>query len=73
MNTIQKFSIIVGIGSLVVFYVSVEGHYGYDWGSIHDIYDLGGNNAGGYGNIIGLIATFNIIASILIFLLFKDK
>ena len=72
MSTIQKICIIIGVCSLVVFYISIESSYVYSWGSVERMFAFDGPGIFD-GNVIGLIAVFNIVASVLGFLLFKDK
>ncbi len=73
MNTIQKICLMVFVGSLIVFIISIEGNYNMHWDrGLQGMFKLGCNDISGR-NYIGLIAVFNIIASALGLYLFKDK
>ena len=63
----------VAVGSLVIFPISVVANMYFDFVSfslMFGSYDLDGNV---YTNWLGIIAVFNIVASITGFFLFKDK
>ena len=73
MNTIQKICLMVLLGSLIVFIISIEANYNMHWDrGLQGMFKLGCNDISGR-NYIGLIAVFNIIASALGLYLFKDK
>ena len=72
MNTIQRICLMVFVGSLIVFIISIEGNYNMHWDrGLQGMFKLGCNDISGR-NYIGLIAVFNIIASALGLYLFKD-
>ena len=73
MNDKQKIFVMVAVGSAVVFPISVGANMYFDFVSfslMFGSYDLDGNV---YTNWLGIIAVFNIVASITGFFLFKDK
>ena len=73
MNTIQKICLMVFVGSLIVFIISIEGNYNMHWDrGLQGMFKLGCNDISGR-NYIGLIAVFNIIASAIGLYLFKNN
>ena len=73
MNTIQKICLMVFVGSLIVFIISIEANYNMHWDrGLQGMFKLGCNDISSR-NYIGLIAVFNIIASTLGLYLFKDE
>ena len=73
MNDKQKIFVMVGVGSLVLFILSIAGlelfHTDYGLESMFQ----GGTSDNLKTNYIGLIAVFNVVVSITGFFLFKDK
>ena len=73
MNTIQKICLMVLVGSLIVFIISIEGNYNMHWDKgLQGMFKLGCNDISNR-NYVGLIAVFNIIASALGIYLFKNN
>ena len=73
MNTIQKICLMVLVGSLIVFIISIEGNYNMHWDKgLQGMFKLGCNDISSR-NYVGLIAVFNIIASALGLYLFKNN
>ena len=73
MNTIQKICLMLLVGSLIVFIISIEGNYNMRWDrGLQGMFKLGCNDISNR-NYVGLIAVFNIIASALGIYLFKNN
>ncbi len=68
MNNIQKFCLTLGVGSLVVFYISIASTQVYEFTSLFKMFLMGTE----YTNYIGLVAVFNMVCSAMGFYLFKD-
>ncbi len=73
MNTIQKICLMVLVGSLIVFIISIEGNYNMHWDrGLQGMFKLGCNDISSR-NYVGLIAVFNIFTSALGLYLFKNN
>ena len=73
MNTIQKICLMILVGSLIVFIISIEGNYNMHWDrGLQGMFKLGCNDIS-RRNYVGLIAVFIIITSTLGLYLFKNN
>ena len=73
MNTIQKICLMILVGSLIIFIISIEGNYNMHWDrGLQGMFKLGCNDISSR-NYVGLIAVFNIITSTLGLYLFKNN
>ena len=77
MNTTQKIFVMIGVGSYVIFYISME-ELNYYW-NFHDnkLYaQFWMEDSSKYWvkdtNWLGIVSLFNMVASSIGFLLFKD-
>jgi hypothetical protein len=68
MNDKQKIFVMVGLGSVVIFPISVVSNVHFEFSSFNQMF-----GSLSHTNWLGIIAVFNIVVSITGFFLFKDK
>ena len=72
MNDKQKIFVMVGVGSAVIFPISVVSNAYFDFSSFNLMFGSYWQDVS-HINWLGIIAVFNIVVSITGFFLFKDK
>ena len=74
MNDKQKIFVMVAVGSIVIFPITILSNAYFSFASFSLMFGSLTNLEGGYAtNWIGMIAVFNVVFSLTGFFLFKDK